>query len=105
MLEKETEIDPRTLEYFNQIRCSVGESDRGIVIFTAAQIDFYLTRILKAFLIDDKSVEDLFVGPFAPFSSLSGKTRAALLMGLISKKEARKIDAVRKVRNIFAHVL
>jgi hypothetical protein len=102
---EEEGLDPRTLEYFEQIQHSAGESDRGLVIFTTSQIDFYLRRILETFLIDDKSVEELFDGAFAPFSSLSGKTAAAYLMGLISKREKRCIDAIRKVRNVFAHDL
>ena len=104
-MEELSEIDKRNLEYFNQLANSKDESDRGLVIFTASQIEHYLRRILKGFLIDDKSVSELFDGPFAPFSTLSGKTRAAYLLGLISKGEAKRIDAVRKVRNIFAHTI
>ena len=104
-METISEVEKRTLEHFEHMRHSKGESDRGLVIFTASQIDFHLRRILEAFLIDDKAVSDLFDGPFAPFSSLSGKTRVAHLLGLISKSEAKRIDAVRKVRNFFAHTI
>jgi hypothetical protein len=102
-MEEPTEIDKRYLEFLREMAQSTGESDRGLVLFSAAQIDHYLRRILEAFLIDDKSVGDLFDSPFAPFSTLSGKTRAAFAMGLISRAEGKRIDAVRRVRNIFAH--
>ena len=97
------EHEQRTLEYGDLFQVTAGESDRGLVITTAAHVEFYLERILKAFLADDKDVKDLFEGPFAPFGTLSGKTKATHLMGLISKDEARRVDAMRKVRNVFAH--
>jgi hypothetical protein len=105
MTNEETEVDEKTLELLQHMRAAADESDRGEVIFVTAQIDLYLRRVLESFLIDDKSVEDLFDTPFAPFSTLSGKTKVAYLMGLISKTEAQRIDAVRKVRNVFAHDL
>jgi hypothetical protein len=98
-----SEIDKRNLELLKQLEYSKEESDRGLVLFSAAQVDLYLTRILKAFLIDDKSVDEMFDGPFAPYSTLSGKTTAAFSLGLISREEAKRINAVRKVRNVFAH--
>lgn len=80
-----------------------GESDRGITLIIAAHIEECLRRIIESFLIDSKNVEDLFEGPYAPFGSLSGKAKAAFVMGLITKDELKKIDAVRQVRNVFAH--
>ena len=99
----ETEHERRTLEYGDLVRATAGESDRGLVITTAAHVEFYLERILKAFFVNSSEVSGLFEGPFAPFGNLSAKTKAALLMGLISKDEARRVDAMRKVRNVFAH--
>jgi mannitol operon repressor len=74
-----------------------------LVIFAAAQIDFYLRKILEAFLVRTKMVEELFGDAFAPLSSLSGKSKIAFVLGLITKSEMDRIDAVRKVRNVFAH--
>lgn len=102
-MEELSEVDKRNLDYLKQLEHSKGESDRGLVLFSAAQVDLYLTRILKAFLIDDKSVDEMFDGPFAPYSTLSGKTTAAFALGLISREEAKRINTVRKVRNLFAH--
>lgn len=99
----ENEHERRTLEYGDLLRAAARESDRGLVITTAAHVEFYLERILKAFLVDAKNVRDLFDGPFAPFGTLSAKTKASRLMGLISVDEARRVDAMRKVRNVFAH--
>ena len=83
---------------------SSNESDRGRVLIIASHIEFLLRRVLEAFLVaSTKEVRELFEGPYAPFGSLSGKTKAAFVMGLITKDERDRIDAVRNVRNAFAH--
>ena len=85
------------------LKCTSGESDRGITMIFAAHIDELLRRIIETFLITSKEVKQLFEGPYAPFGSLSGKTKAAYVMGLITKNEFDRIDAVRGVRNVFYH--
>ncbi len=99
----EDNIRERNEELLEALQQSSGESDRGIVLIIAAHIDECLRRLITSFLIDSNYVDDLFEGPYAPFGSLSGKTRAAYLMGLITKQELETIDAVRGVRNVFAH--
>jgi len=82
---------------------SAGESDRGITLIIAAHIEDCLRRIIESVLIDAKETKSLFEGPYAPFGSLSGKTQAAFVMGVITRSERDRIDAVRHVRNVFAH--
>ena len=79
------------------------ESDRGITLIIAAHIETCLRRILEAVLLESKETAALFEGPYAPFGTLSGKTQAAFVMGLITRSERDRIDAVRGVRNVFAH--
>ncbi len=93
----------RAKELLATMEHSVDESDRGITLIIAAHIEECLRRIIESFLIDSKNVKELFEGPYAPFGSLSGKTKAAFVMGLITKDEVKKIDAIRQVRNVFAH--
>jgi len=100
-----TEIEKRTLLLIEHLSHTEGESDRGRVLFLAAQLDVYLREVLESFLVDDKSVSDLFEGPYAPFGSLSAKTKAAFVLGLITRREAEHVDSVRRVRNVFAHQL
>lgn len=99
----EEKASERAQELKEVMEHSVGESDRGITLIIAAHIEVCLRRILETVLIDSKDVENLFEGPYAPFGSLSGKTQAAFVMGLITKGERDRIDAVRGVRNVFAH--
>lgn len=93
----------RAEELRNVLKHSAGESDRGITLIIAAHAEACLRRILEAVLIESKDTEKLFEGPYAPFGSLSGKTQAAFVMGLITKRERDEIDALRGVRNVFAH--
>jgi len=93
----------RAEELLRVMQHSVGESDRGITLIMAAHIEDCLRRILETVLIDGKETKELFEGPYAPFGSLSGKTQAAFVMGLITRSERDRIDVVRRVRNVFAH--
>jgi len=93
----------RAEELHDVMEHTAGESDRGMTLIIAAHAEACLRRILEAVLIESKETEKLFEGPYAPFGSLSGKTQAAFVMGLITKHERDKIDALRGVRNVFAH--
>lgn len=100
-----TESENRTLDFIKEFESASGEADRGLVITSAAHAEIYLEKILRAFLIEDGSADDLFEGPFAPFGAFSGKIKAAYVLGLITKEERDEFDAMRKVRNVFAHEL
>lgn len=63
---------------------AANESDRGITLIIAAHIESCLRRILEAVLIDSSEATSLFEGPYAPFGSLSGKTQATFVLGLIA---------------------
>lgn len=103
--EEMTDAAKRSLEFIEEFKSTAGESDRGLVITSAAHAEIYLEKILRAFLIEDGSADDLFEGPFAPFGTFSGKIKAAYVLGLITKEERDDLDAMRKVRNVFAHEL
>ena len=102
-MSAEDRSEERTQELLKALKFSAGESDRGIVLIVAAHIDECLRRLITSFLIDSKDIDDLFDEPYAPFGSLSGKAKATFFMGLITKQELERINAVRKVRNAFAH--
>ncbi|HUN84808.1 MAG TPA: MltR family transcriptional regulator [Terracidiphilus sp.] len=79
------------------------ESDRGAVLIAAAMLDDLLGKSVRAFLIDHKEVENLLEGFNAPLGTLSSRALAAFSLGVISEREYRECDRLRKVRNIFAH--
>jgi mannitol operon repressor len=62
-----------------------------------------LKEILLAFLIDEREAHDLLENRFGPLSSLSARTDAAYILGLISADEHHDLTLVRRIRNAFAH--
>lgn len=103
--EKEDKVWERNEEVGKTFKHSANESDRGITLIIAAHLDDCLRRLIESFLIDSRDIKELFEGPFAPFGTLSAKTKTAYVLGLITKEEVKRIDAVRAMRNVFAHTV
>ena len=82
------------------------ESDRAVVIIAVALFDEALLNLLKASLVPNPTTsDDLFDSPNAPFSTFSTKISVTHRLGLISKRMARDLHIIRKIRNQFAHNL
>ncbi len=99
MREKDLKIVSQFLKDFQ------AETDRGAALVGAAMIESRLERILKSHFIDSCSFDDLFVSPNSPISTFSSKTKICHALGLITEKEKREINYIRKIRNEFAHSL
>lgn len=79
------------------------ESDRGRVLITCSYLDDLMRRILLAFVIDRDSSQRLVEGFNAPLGTFSTRTTAAYALGLITEREFKECDTLRRVRNRFAH--
>ena len=79
------------------------ETPRGVVLIACATIHDLLGRLLELFLASHKAVEELLTGTFAPLGTFSARIKAAVSLGLISDEEYRDCEALRKIRNAFAH--
>lgn len=79
------------------------ESPRGGVLVAASFIENLLHKILQAFMIEGKPQEQILTGFNAPVGTLSAKIALAAALGLISERERRECDLIRKIRNRFAH--
>lgn len=81
------------------------DSELAQVLIAASYLDNQLLNILKSFMIaaGRKLEEKLFEGPMAPMGSFSARTLIAFSLGLIDERERASIDAIRGVRNQFAH--
>lgn len=79
-----------------------GQSDRGLAILGLAGIDYMLRNLLETALPGSSSK---LYEPNAPFGSLSARISTTFAMGLITGKERRELDILRKIRNDFAHKL
>ncbi|MCM1399374.1 MAG: hypothetical protein NC225_07845 [Clostridium sp.] len=81
-----------------------GTNDRSVVIVCAAILDTQLEKLIKNVLYIDKNIdENLFMGGNAILSSFSAKITMAYYMKIISKDELDLLNAIRKLRNKFAH--
>jgi hypothetical protein len=79
------------------------ESDRGQVLIACSYLDDLMRRILLAFLIDRDITTRLIEGFSAPLGTFSTRTSAAYALGLISEREFRECEVLRRIRNRFAH--
>jgi hypothetical protein len=79
--EPQTEIEKRILLLTKHLSHAEGESDRGRVLFLAAQMGVYIREVLESFLIEDKSVTDLFEGPYTPFGSCRRRRKQRSFLG------------------------
>ena len=82
----------------------ISESDRGCALMSAAFMDERLTKLIKAFLIDEDNLPKGMFKFNGPFGTFSAKIDTALSMGLIPKNVHRDLHLLRKIRNDFAHV-
>jgi DNA-binding MltR family transcriptional regulator len=102
----ENKVDPLTdwKGFYEEIQ---NESARGAVIITGAFLDAQLRNLISKSFIDDPKIVDELLGadnkPDRPLSSFSSKIKAAYCMGLISKSMYSDLEAIRKIRNRFAH--
>ena len=81
------------------------ESDRGRVLISCSYLDDLMRQILLAFLVERDNSKRLVDGFNAPLGTFSTRTSAAYALGLISEREFKEIDILRRIRNRFAHDL
>lgn len=79
------------------------DSDRGAVLSVSAALEDRLKEIILLFLRDKKSSMDLLDGFNAPLGTFSAKILMAHALALITDKEYKEIQTLRKIRNRFAH--
>lgn len=88
------------MQFFQAVK---DETEIGKVLITASYLDEQLKKIISDFLIKSADTKDLLSGANAPLGTFSARTKMALALGLITKREAKSLDAVRNIRNAFAH--
>jgi DNA-binding MltR family transcriptional regulator len=87
-----------------QFRCSLSEeTDRGCALMAAAFLDFELSRLLEARLVDNSKIFKTLSSNNGPLSSFSSKIDIAYMFGLLSENARKDLHILRKIRNEFAH--
>jgi len=82
-------------------------SDRSRVIVAASYLDEQLRLLIDSFLTPAQNKDErnnLYDG-YGVLSSFSSKITISYRLGLISKSEYQTLNAIRKIRNEFAHTL
>jgi hypothetical protein len=80
------------------------ESDRAVAVLGAAYLDTALQSLLEASFAGGKAVrEKLFDGVSAPLGSFSARITMAYALGHIGPNYFATLNAVREIRNAFAH--
>jgi len=90
-------------EFANFVAEFKDESDRAIVVLTAARLDLLLMSVLQKHLRPSPAKTDDFFENQGPGATLSGKIMLANRLGLIDDDFARALNLVRRIRNDFAH--
>lgn len=102
-MDKSAPEFPDLSEFEKYLSMMNGESDRGCVLIAAANIDELLRKTLKAFMVDEKFVEDNLIGEARALGTFSSRNLACRALGIINKEEFHDIDKIRRIRNEFAH--
>jgi mannitol operon repressor len=79
------------------------ETDRGMVLIATSFIDELMRPTLLAFLLEGETSSSLVEGFNAPLGSFATRTTAAFALGLISERELKEADTLRRICNQFAH--
>ena len=79
------------------------ESERGAALIAGAMLDDLLERSIRAFLLEHEEVVRLLKRFNAPLGTWSARALAAFALGVISDREYKEIERLRKIRNVFAH--
>lgn len=102
--ERSLQAEERSLYYM-----IIDETDRGCVLAGAAFIDEELDALLRAFFVKASNASDpdlvFLFSPKrnGPLSTLGVRVRVANAVGLIQKRTRRAIEALKELRNEFAH--
>lgn len=88
--------------YNDVVKLYHDESDRAAAILAGSFVEHHLAVFLKAFLVEDPEIDELFHG-FGPLSTFSQRISMSAAMGLISKPIRNELRAIKDIRNHFAH--
>lgn len=79
------------------------ESDRAVALITAAFLDDALAALLRHAFVDDGKVLDQLLDNDRPLGSFSSRIKLAYCLGHISHASFKDLEAIRAIRNGFAH--
>ena len=97
------ETPPHLVGFVNFLPELNRESDRGQSLVACSYLDDLLKRILSAHFANQEVGLKLVEGFNAPLGTFSTRIAAAFALGLVSEREYRELETLRRIRNRFAH--
>lgn len=79
------------------------ESDRGCVLLASSHLDFMLKKLLDSKLVGSKKQKKQIFDFNGSLGTFSSKIIMSYSLGLLSPLAQQDIQAIRKIRNEFAH--
>jgi DNA-binding MltR family transcriptional regulator len=79
------------------------ETDRGAALLAAAFLDDVLDALIRARFVDDPEATNRLLTPGRPIESFGARTHLAYCIGLLGPDVYADINAIREIRNEFAH--
>jgi DNA-binding MltR family transcriptional regulator len=95
--------DPELRRRYELISKVGGESERGMTVLVAAELDRVLEVVVKSYLVPGKARDDLFSGGSPPLGTFSARINIARALYLIREDEYELLHLIRRIRNEFAH--
>ncbi|MCW8830681.1 MAG: MltR family transcriptional regulator [Gammaproteobacteria bacterium] len=89
-------------DYHDVIKTFHKETDRAAAVLAGSLIENFLASYLRSGMVDDKIVDELFVG-FGPLADFKKRIETAYAFGFIEKQVHRDLTLIAKIRNHFAH--
>jgi hypothetical protein len=86
--------------YNNMVEQFHKETDRAAAVLAGCFLENYLAVFLKAFFVD---YDDAMFDGFGPLSSFAQRSSIAMATGLVDRGILEQLDAIRHIRNHFAH--
>lgn len=94
---------PHLKDFLEFIPALNRESERGAVLISCSFLDALMGRILLACFVDRERTKRLLEGFNAPLGTFSTRVSAAYALALISEREFKECETLRRIRNRFAH--
>jgi DNA-binding MltR family transcriptional regulator len=96
------------LKGFERIQVLVEKIGRqthaGAAMLTAAALDRLLeTALLARFARNSREVRDSIFGDFGVLRDFSAKIELCFALGIVDRETQKKLNAIRRIRNLFAH--
>jgi hypothetical protein len=94
--------------FFDIIAEVEGGSPRAVAVVAGAFVEEHLTKLMRWRLVKEPiksgvDPQNEMFRPGGPLGDFSNKLKLAYLMGLVSKDAYKELDAIRTIRNEFAH--